>query len=65
MKLSLCGAHRYCQTTCARRDHVFLYRTCWTVDGALITARSGWLRGGDQTASLAGGGFAHHVEGYW
>lgn len=65
MKLSLCGVHRYCQINCAQRDHVSHSRTCCTVDGALVTTRSGWLRGGDRRASATGGSFAGQAEGYW
>lgn len=65
MKLSVCWVHRYCQIDCAQRDHVSYPRTCCTVDGALVTARRGRLRGGDRRASATGGGFAGQAEGYW
>ena len=65
MKLSLCGVHRYCEINCAQRDHVSLDGRCWAVDGALVTAASGWLRGGDRSDSVTAGGFAGQAEGYW
>lgn len=48
MKITLYGVHRYCRFNCAQRDHASLYRACWTVDGALITARNGGLPGGER-----------------